>query len=165
VKKSEGEREIEREGCRDSQHHYLNILILCCPPRSLCNDVILFLNLILFCHIPSPSSCLILFLPFPRPWYFPLSSPLPSLSHSVGTSTRRLAKMFPQASRVLGVDLSPFMIAIGTFLLEEVSTSRSDFEWVDTIEEDRRIEFIYDDIANTNIESGERAMESRYSIS
>jgi hypothetical protein len=73
--------------------------------------------------------------------------------------------MFPQASRVLGVDLSPFMIAIGTFLLEEVSTSRSDFEWVDTIEEDRRIEFIYDDIANTGIESGERALESKYSIS
>ena len=64
--------------------------------------------------------------------------------------------MFPQASKVLGVDLSPFMIAIGTFLLKEVPTSNMDFEWVDTIEEDPRIEFIYDDIANTNIESGEQ---------
>ena len=94
--------------------------------------------------------------------------------------------MFPQASRILGVDLSPHMLAIGKFLIEEVSTSTSasdsssvsgstqstpsssdgtdvtyakqkqygDFEWVDRIEEDSRVEFIYSDISHTDLPSG-----------
>ena len=83
--------------------------------------------------------------------------------------------MFPQASRVLGIDLSPHMLAIGKFLIEEVSTpapgsgsvsgsiqSRteeeqkpySDFEWVDRIEEDSRIEFLYSDLSHTELPSG-----------
>ena len=72
--------------------------------------------------------------------------------------------MFPQASKVIGIDLSPYMLAIGGYLLKEISVpkngitengiKKSDFEWVDVIEEDNRIEFCYDDIASTDIESG-----------
>ena len=72
--------------------------------------------------------------------------------------------MFPKASKVIGIDLSPYMLAIGGYLLKEISVPKigsaeyglknNDFEWVDVIEEDNRIEFRYDDIANTDIESG-----------
>ena len=72
--------------------------------------------------------------------------------------------MFPNASKVIGIDLSPYMLAIGGYLMKEISVPKnsitekglknSDFEWVDVIEEDNRVEFRYDDIANTDIESG-----------
>ena len=97
--------------------------------------------------------------------------------------------MFPQASDVIGIDLSPYMLAIGTFLLNEVgeekinkkddlisfrsniedvevkeeivvesrfmnSNVKSKFEWVDKIEKDERIKFLYGDMAETGIQSG-----------
>lgn len=72
--------------------------------------------------------------------------------------------MFPNASKVIGIDLSPYMLAIGGYLMKEISVPKnsitenglknSDFEWVDVIEEDDRVEFRYDDIAHTDIESG-----------
>jgi hypothetical protein len=79
--------------------------------------------------------------------------------------------MFPNASKVIGIDLSPYMLAIGGYLMKEISVPKnsmtenglknSDFEWVDVIEEDNRVEFRYDDIAHTDIESGisERALK------
>ena len=108
-----------------------------------------------------------------------------------------MGKLFPQASSIIGIDLSPYMLAIGTFLLKEVAEKKVDdelnsnsyfsilenennvekkevievesnarigkniekntkkkFEWVDEIEEDDRISFSYNDMANTGIESG-----------
>ena len=74
--------------------------------------------------------------------------------------------MFPNASKVIGIDLSPYMLAIGGYLMKEMSVpensitenglKNSDFEWVDVIEEDNWVEFRYDDIANTDIESGNK---------
>jgi ubiquinone/menaquinone biosynthesis C-methylase UbiE len=66
-----------------------------------------------------------------------------------GTSTRRLAKFFPQASRVIGIDMSPQMISVGRFLLNEVP--KSDFQWVEAIESDERITLQYGDFAQTGL--------------
>lgn len=78
--------------------------------------------------------------------------------------------MFPNASKVIGIDLSPYMLAIGGYLMKEISVPKNsmienglkngDFQWVDVIEEDNRIEFRYDDIAHTDIESGIRVKPS-----
>ena len=78
--------------------------------------------------------------------------------------------MFPNASKVIGIDLSPYMLAIGGYLMKEISVPKNsmienglkngDFQWVDVIEEDNRIEFRYDDIAHTDIESGIRVEPS-----
>jgi ubiquinone/menaquinone biosynthesis C-methylase UbiE len=67
-----------------------------------------------------------------------------------GTSTRRLAKMFPQAKKIIGIDLSPEMVSVGRFLLNEASNNPS-FEWVEPIEKEPRIEFRYGDIADTGL--------------
>lgn len=69
-----------------------------------------------------------------------------------GTSTRQLAKLFPQASKVIGIDLSPPMVAVGRFLMQTVPTNAS-FEWVDEIAPDARIELKYGDIAHTELEA------------
>eukprot|EP01036_Dinobryon_divergens_P031829 gene31829-41307_t len=63
-----------------------------------------------------------------------------------GTSTRRLAAMFPRAQSVIGLDLSPHMIAVGRFLNKD----RADW-WVEEIVPDSRISFRLADIANTYI--------------
>jgi ubiquinone/menaquinone biosynthesis C-methylase UbiE len=66
-----------------------------------------------------------------------------------GTSTRRLAKQFPTAGKILGLDLSPYMIAVGRFLHAKVP--RGESEWVEPIEADDRIELQYREISRTDL--------------
>lgn len=74
-----------------------------------------------------------------------------------GTSTRRLAELFKQAGSVVGIDLSPQMIAVGRFLQER----RGDgFTWVENIEPDARIRFQYDCIEETGLPDGSVALVS-----
>lgn len=64
-----------------------------------------------------------------------------------GTSTRRLAKLFPQANKVIGFDLSPHMLAVGRYLMN----NNNNFNWVEKIDKDDRITLQYEDIANTKL--------------
>ena len=77
----------------------------------------------------------------------PAQSVLLDMGCGTGTSTRRLSKLFPQAKKVIGMDLSPQMIAVGRHLQEGVS----DDDWVETIEKDERIELTRGDIAKTGL--------------
>lgn len=65
-----------------------------------------------------------------------------------GMSTRRLAQNFPQADAIIGIDLSPFFIAVGKRLLELAPLSFHDGgPWVSTIQPDKRIEYIVGDVS------------------
>jgi ubiquinone/menaquinone biosynthesis C-methylase UbiE len=65
-----------------------------------------------------------------------------------GMSTRRLAKNFPQADSIFGVDLSPYFIAVGKRLLELAPSSFDEGgPWVSTIEHDSRIKYLAGDAA------------------
>jgi ubiquinone/menaquinone biosynthesis C-methylase UbiE len=64
-----------------------------------------------------------------------------------GTSTRRLAKQFPTAGKIIGIDLSPYMIAVGRFLHAKVPSG--EIEWVEPIEADARVELQYAEISHT----------------
>eukprot|EP00933_Yihiella_yeosuensis_P060524 TRINITY_DN63286_c0_g1_i1.p1 TRINITY_DN63286_c0_g1~~TRINITY_DN63286_c0_g1_i1.p1 ORF type:complete len:413 (+),score=63.16 TRINITY_DN63286_c0_g1_i1:73-1311(+) len=66
-----------------------------------------------------------------------------------GTSTRRLATQFPKASRFLGLDLSPYFIAVGQKLLE-LAPGPTD-PWVTTVEADQRVELRVADATRTNL--------------
>ncbi len=74
------------------------------------------------------------------------------LGCGTGTSTRRLASMFPQASKVIGMDLSPYFIDVGKFLLQ-TSPKGQDVggPWVTTIENDERIELSIGDALSTGL--------------
>ena len=68
-----------------------------------------------------------------------------------GMSTRRLAKNFPQANTIIGVDLSPYFVQIGKKLLELTPSSfHEGGPWVSTIESDPRIEYFVGDVAKTS---------------
>jgi ubiquinone/menaquinone biosynthesis C-methylase UbiE len=73
-----------------------------------------------------------------------------------GTSTRRLAREFPQAKQIIGIDLSPHMIAVGRYLLSE----GHNIDWVTEIEKDDRISLRYGDIENTKLEDNSVDMVS-----
>eukprot|EP00557_Chaetoceros_sp_GSL56_P013700 CAMPEP_0176481446 /NCGR_PEP_ID=MMETSP0200_2-20121128/2823_1 /TAXON_ID=947934 /ORGANISM="Chaetoceros sp., Strain GSL56" /LENGTH=540 /DNA_ID=CAMNT_0017877649 /DNA_START=117 /DNA_END=1739 /DNA_ORIENTATION=- len=67
-----------------------------------------------------------------------------------GTSTRRLSKLFLQADKFVGIDLSPYFIAVGQRLLELCPTDK---EWVTSIDKDDRIELRVGNIVDTNIDN------------
>ena len=68
-----------------------------------------------------------------------------------GMSTRRLAKNFPQAHSIIGIDLSPYFIKVGRRLLELTPTSfHEGGPWVSTIQSDDRIEYILGDAAKAS---------------
>lgn len=69
-----------------------------------------------------------------------------------GTSTRRLARLFPRARKVTGFDLSPYMVGVGRFLLQE-DNGMEKGEWVEEICSDARIALKYRDIADTKLPS------------
>jgi ubiquinone/menaquinone biosynthesis C-methylase UbiE len=72
-----------------------------------------------------------------------------------GMSTRRLARNFPQASVIEGVDLSPYFAEIGKQLLKlEPKSFDEGGTWVSTINFDNRIEYFVGDAGNTQFESG-----------
>lgn len=64
-----------------------------------------------------------------------------------GTSTRRLAKLFPHAESIIGIDLSPNMVAVGRYLQRSVPTGK--LTWIDDILEDDRVRFLYGNAALT----------------
>jgi len=71
-----------------------------------------------------------------------------------GMSTRRLARNFPQASLIQGIDLSPYFIEIGKQLLKlEPESFLEGGTWVSTITSDDRIEYFVGDAAHTRLES------------
>jgi SAM-dependent methyltransferase len=68
-----------------------------------------------------------------------------------GMSTRRLAKNFPQADSIIGIDLSPYFIKVGRRLLELTPTSfHEGGPWVSTIQSDDRIQYILGDAAKAS---------------
>jgi ubiquinone/menaquinone biosynthesis C-methylase UbiE len=65
-----------------------------------------------------------------------------------GTSTRRLAELYPQAGSIIGLDLSPHMVAVGRYLQ---GGSKPGLHWVEEIVTDSRIELVVGDIASTGL--------------
>jgi ubiquinone/menaquinone biosynthesis C-methylase UbiE len=66
-----------------------------------------------------------------------------------GMSTRRLARNFQQAKSIVGIDLSPYFVAVGRRLLELAPSSfHEGGPWVSKIERDVRIEYLVGDAAN-----------------
>lgn len=68
-----------------------------------------------------------------------------------GTSTRRLARQFPRAASVLGLDLSPHMVAVGRRLLQLAPADRTRGEWITRVEHDARISLEVRDAARTQL--------------
>lgn len=69
-----------------------------------------------------------------------------------GMSTRRLAKSFPQASLIQGIDLSPYFVSVGKQLLRlEPKSFEEGGDWVSTVENDDRIEYAVGDAANSGL--------------
>ncbi|KAL7468490.1 hypothetical protein ACHAXS_008737 [Conticribra weissflogii] len=82
-----------------------------------------------------------------------------------GTSTRRLAQQYPQATKVIGIDLSPYFIDVGNTLLTLGPTAITGFNgvdsenkvntqgWITTILPDERIELRQGDMADSQLPS------------
>ena len=75
-----------------------------------------------------------------------------------GTSTRRLAKQYPQAKQLIGIDLSPYFIDVGQTLLRLSPTaidtnSNSKEGWITNIIPDERIQLQQGDISSTELTS------------
>eukprot|EP00562_Extubocellulus_spinifer_P011821 CAMPEP_0178555552 /NCGR_PEP_ID=MMETSP0697-20121206/8924_1 /TAXON_ID=265572 /ORGANISM="Extubocellulus spinifer, Strain CCMP396" /LENGTH=414 /DNA_ID=CAMNT_0020188569 /DNA_START=140 /DNA_END=1387 /DNA_ORIENTATION=- len=82
----------------------------------------------------------------------PRDATIVDLGCGTGTSTRRLAKRFPDAERIIGIDLSAYFIAVGKRLLELAPKgAREGGPWVTTIEPDSRIELVVGDAASTEM--------------
>mmetsp|Transcript_52594 Transcript_52594/g.117922 ORF Transcript_52594/g.117922 Transcript_52594/m.117922 type:complete len:384 (+) Transcript_52594:27-1178(+) len=65
-----------------------------------------------------------------------------------GLSSRRLASRFPTASRILGIDLSPYFIAVGRRLMKLQPSAE---DWVSAVVADHRVELIVGDIESTRL--------------
>jgi ubiquinone/menaquinone biosynthesis C-methylase UbiE len=73
-----------------------------------------------------------------------------------GTSTRRLAAQYPKATKLIGIDLSPYFIDVGNTLLKlapDAICSGSAVGWIAKVDPDPRIQLQQGDIANTNLPS------------
>ncbi len=65
----------------------------------------------------------------------------------VGTSTRLLAEAMPDARRVIGMDLSPYMIAVGNHHNREKKIGR-------------KVSLVYGDVADTRLPEGSASLVS-----
>jgi len=75
------------------------------------------------------------------------------LGCGTGMSTRRLARNFPHAKSIQGIDLSPYFIAIGEQLLKlEPKSFQEGGTWVSTIENDSRISYAFGDASTTGFD-------------
>jgi len=75
------------------------------------------------------------------------------LGCGTGMSTRRLARNFPQASSIQGIDLSPYFVEIGKQLLQlEPKSFQEGGTWVSNIENDSRISYAFGNAANTGFD-------------
>ena len=77
----------------------------------------------------------------------PDGSVLLDMGCGTGTSTRRLSQLFPQAKKVIGIDLSPQMIAVGRHLQK----GTTDNEWVENITKNEKITLNCGDISDTGL--------------
>mmetsp|Transcript_29371 Transcript_29371/g.43121 ORF Transcript_29371/g.43121 Transcript_29371/m.43121 type:complete len:390 (-) Transcript_29371:106-1275(-) len=69
-----------------------------------------------------------------------------------GTGTRRLAARWLDASKIIGIDLSPYYIVVGRKLLELAPKSvLENGDWVTTIRQDDRIDLRVGDATNTGL--------------
>lgn len=93
-----------------------------------------------------------------------------------GTSTRRLAKQYPQATQLIGIDLSPYFIEVGRTLLRiapsaiqmedpdsSTSTNAKNAKvvnggWITDIDSDDRIQLRQGDMATTHLPSNSVAV-------
>jgi ubiquinone/menaquinone biosynthesis C-methylase UbiE len=90
------------------------------------------------------------------------------LGCGTGMSTRWLARRYPQATKILGMDLSPYFLEVGKRLLELAPRQRQDDNhdviqhqladddeqrgtWVSTIQRDDRIEYVWGNAAHTGL--------------
>ena len=74
------------------------------------------------------------------------------LGCGTGMSTRPLAKRYPQAKQIIGFDLSPYFIAVGSTLLElEPKSFLEGGKWVSHIEYDERIDYRVGDASHTGL--------------
>jgi len=87
----------------------------------------------------------------------PAQSLVVDLGCGTGTSCRYLSRLFPTA-RVLGIDLSPHMVAVGSF----INSGAANEFWVESVsqEQQRSIEITYGDIANTKLPASSVAVAS-----
>ena len=69
-----------------------------------------------------------------------------------GTSTRRLASLFTNANEIRGIDLSPYMVGVGRFLMGEGNIGPG--EWVEDFTRDSRVSLTFGDIASTGLPTG-----------
>ena len=75
------------------------------------------------------------------------------LGCGTGMSTRRLARKFPQASKFVGIDLSPYFIQVGKCLLAlEPKSTQEGGEWVSSVSHDSRIDYRVGDAAATGLD-------------
>lgn len=71
-----------------------------------------------------------------------------------GTSTRRLAAQYPEASQLIGIDLSPYFIDVGQTLLKLAPNAIREGAtegWITKIDSDPRVQLQQGNIANTNL--------------
>jgi ubiquinone/menaquinone biosynthesis C-methylase UbiE len=83
---------------------------------------------------------------------FPQDCHIVDLGCGTGISTRRLARDYPQAAKITGIDLSPYYCQVGTFLLNEVAPVKAIEEggpWVNSIDKDARIQYQVGNAAST----------------
>jgi ubiquinone/menaquinone biosynthesis C-methylase UbiE len=79
----------------------------------------------------------------------PSNGRIVDLGCGTGMSTRRLAKNFPHAKAIVGIDLSPYFIQVGKRLLEVAPSSfHEGGPWVSTIQSDSRIQYLIGDAAS-----------------
>lgn len=90
----------------------------------------------------------------------PIEGTVVDLGCGTGMSTRRLATNHPQAKSIIGVDLSPFFIAVGRRLLAlaPVASFQDDDNdlkgpWVSNIQPDDRIQYVIGDAAKVSTSS------------
>lgn len=65
----------------------------------------------------------------------------------VGTSTRLLSESMPDARRIIGMDLSPYMVAVGKHHNQEKKVGR-------------RVSLLYGDVADTRLPAGAASLVS-----
>ena len=77
------------------------------------------------------------------------------LGCGTGISTRRLAQTYPQASKLLGIDLSPYYCQVGKYLLDSapLSSLEEGGPWVNSIQRDDRIQYQVGNAAKTGLPS------------
>ena len=73
-----------------------------------------------------------------------------------GTSTRRLAAQYPKATKLIGIDLSPYFIDVGKTLLDlapDAISNGSTEGWITKVNADPRIQLQQGNAASTNLPS------------